>query len=386
MAEPLKTLLGAEAVRALASQISKVEPAFDARLFVTRALDGLDALELKARSRHVANAMFEALPPDPLVALAALERSLGPPIEASNEPGLSVLRYMPHADFVAAHGLGCFEASMRFQHALTQRFTAEFSIREFLRHHPDRTLAVLRQWASDPSEHVRRLVSEGTRPRLPWASQLEAFRLDPRPVLELLELLKDDPSLYVRRSVANNLNDVTKDHPELALEIAKRWWRGAPSERKYVVRHALRGLVKQGHPKALGLLGFGKGPEVSVTSFVVTPESPRIGESVSFSFELESKSKQGQKLLVDYVFRFASKSGAVRSKVFKLKELELAPNAAVTLRSRISLEQHTTRKHYPGPHQVELLINGRAFPGGSFEVVEEAKRGKRTRPKGGSRR
>ena len=165
---------------------------------------------------------------------------------------------MPHCFFVAEYGLDHFEPSMQAHYQLTQRFTAEFSIRPFLIKHTEATLARLRQWARDPNEHVRRLVSEGTRPRLPWASRLPAFQADPAPVLALLELLKDDPALYVRRSVANNLNDIGKDHPRVLMQTAQRWMRDATPERAWVVRHALRWAVKQGDPAALKVLGFGK--------------------------------------------------------------------------------------------------------------------------------
>ena len=169
---------------------------------------------------------------------------------------MAAFLYMPHLFFVARHGLDHFEDSMRAQHALTQLFTAEYSIRAFLEKHPGATLARLREWTADPSHHVRRLVSEGTRPRLPWAPRLRAFQKDPRPVLELLELLKDDPELYVRRSVANNLNDIGKDHPALLTAVAKRWLRGASPERRWIVSHALRSAVKRADAGALGALGY----------------------------------------------------------------------------------------------------------------------------------
>ena len=174
---------------------------------------------------------------------------------------MAAFLYMPHLFFVARHGLDHFEDSMRAQYALTQRFTAEYSIRAFLEKHPEATLARLREWAADPSQHVRRLVSEGTRPRLPWAPRLRAFQKDPRPVLELLELLKDDPELYVRRSVANNLNDIGKDHPALLTAVAKRWLRGATPERRWIVDHALRSAVKRADAGALGALGYGARPK-----------------------------------------------------------------------------------------------------------------------------
>ena len=156
---------------------------------------------------------------------------------------------MPHLFFVSQYGLAHFEPSMQAQHALTQRFTAEFSIRPFLQHHPQQTLRRLSQWTQDPSEQVRRLVSEGSRPRLPWAPRLAAFQTDPRPVLQLLEQLRDDTSLYVRRSVANNLNDIGKDNPDMLMDTARRWLLGASTDREWIVRTRCAGRSSRGIQK-----------------------------------------------------------------------------------------------------------------------------------------
>ena len=251
MADLLKHSFDAAVVRSLGADIARVSPRFDERGFVRASLRGLGALELLARGRHVADAMRTFLPPDPVEALAILERALGPVQLGTVGLGMAPFRYLPHASFVARFGLEHFEPAMRFQHALTQRFTAEASIRPFLERYPEPTLARLRAWASDPSTHVRRLVSEGTRPRLPWAPRVRALVVDPRPVLELLELLRDDPERYVQRSVANNLNDIAKDHPALVVETCRRWLRGAGEGRRYIASHALRSLVKAGDPAAL---------------------------------------------------------------------------------------------------------------------------------------
>ncbi len=189
-------------------------------------------------------------------------------------------RYMPFVFYVGQHGLGAFEESMLAQYELTKRFTAEFSIRPFLIHHEAATLARLRQWTVDPDPNVRRLVSEGTRPRLPWAPRLPAFIADPAPVLELLELLRDDPSEYVRRSVANNLNDISKDHPDVVVEVARRWWADGDEPRRRLVRHALRTLVKRGDPAALEVLGHVGADHLVVREVSIDPRDPTIGGSV----------------------------------------------------------------------------------------------------------
>ena len=258
---------------------------------------------------------------------------------------------------------------MKAQYELTQRFTAEFSIRPFLVRHQEKTLARLDKWTRDPNPHVRRLVSEGTRPRLPWAPRLRAFQKDPRPVLALLEKLKDDPELYVRRSVANNLNDIGKDHPEILAETARRWLRGASEDRAWLVRHALRSAVKRCEKGALEVLGFGGKPKSTVANATLTPRRARVGESVTLSFDLRNTSAKSERVLVDFQVHFAKARGKTGAKVFKLKEITLAPKQTVRLAKKISLKEMTTRKHYPGKHNVDVLLNGTAVPAGSFQVL-----------------
>ena len=205
------------------------------------------------------------------------------------------------------------------------------------------------EWTTDPSEHVRRLVSEGTRPRLPWASRLPALQRDPTPLLALLERLKDDPALYVRRSVANNLNDIGKDHPAVLATTANAWLRDATPERRWIVQHALRSAVKHGEPGALAALGFGASADVVIAQPSNTP--------------------QPQRVLVDFAVYYVKANGQSRSKVFKLKTLDLAAHETQRVGKNISLAEMTTRKHYPGIHRVDAILNGRAQVLGSFELA-----------------
>jgi 3-methyladenine DNA glycosylase AlkC len=218
-------------------------------------------LAILDRGRHLATVLRRHLPPRYEEAVDVLIRSLTPPLPRTERLGLGVFFYLPHVSFVAAYGLDPehnggrdpFEASMRAQYELTRRFSAEFSMRPFLIRWPGRTLARLLEWTRDPDPHVRRLCSEGARPRLPWAMRIPAFVADPRPVLPILEALKDDPSPYVRRSVANHLGDIAKDHPELAYALCDRWLEGASEERRWVIRHAVRLPAKKGIQRALAI-------------------------------------------------------------------------------------------------------------------------------------
>jgi 3-methyladenine DNA glycosylase AlkC len=358
----LKDQFGPSAPRAIAGMIHAVYPDF-----LRDALSGYGPLSLTARGFQVASALRRHLPEDYPRAVRILLESAGQPHEHRASAGMAGFLYMPHLYFVARHGLDHFEESMAAQHALTQRFTAEFSIRAFLERHPEKTLARLREWTADPSVHVRRLVSEGTRPRLPWAPRLRAFQQDPTPVLELLELLKDDPELYVRRSVANNLNDIGKDHPERLAQVARRWLRHATPERRWIVSHALRSAVKRADAGALAVLGFAGKASVAIRRVVVTPASPRIGGHVDIDFELRNASRRPLRVMADLVVHFVKAKG-IGAKTFKLKQLELAPGSVATLSKRIVLRQLTTRRHYPGVHAVEALLNGERRPLGRFRL------------------
>jgi 3-methyladenine DNA glycosylase AlkC len=294
--------------------------------------------------------------------------SVAQPHARNMQQSLASFLFLPHTVFVSEFGLGHFEPSMRALHALTQRFTGEFSIRPFLQAHPEATLAQLTTWATDPSHHVRRLVSEGSRPRLPWAPRLRSFQTDPTPVLALLELLKDDPELYVRRSVANNLNDIGKDHPDVLVRTTQRWLQGASPERRWIVGHALRSAVKRGEGGALGVLGFGALAEVQVATIRITPEQAAMGGQVEIAFELHNPTQRLQAVMVDFCVHYVKASGQTRAKVFKLKSLDLASGHTVALRKKLSLAEMTTRKHYPGIHRVNLILNGRHQPLGVFSV------------------
>jgi 3-methyladenine DNA glycosylase AlkC len=255
----LADLLGPEAVACLAHNLRLAQPDFDGAAFRRTAMAGLEPLGILERGHHLARALRLHLPQNYATAVQVLLRSLTPPLTRTDDLGLDVFFYLPHISFVATYGLDeahnggrdPFEVSMHAQYELTRRFSAEFSIRPFLIREPERTLAKLVEWTRDPDPHVRRLCSEGTRPRLPWAKRIPAFVKDPRPALPILEALKDDPELYVRRSVANHLGDIAKDHPALVFALCERWLDGATAERKWLIRHAVRHPAKKGVKAAL---------------------------------------------------------------------------------------------------------------------------------------
>ncbi|OOG36559.1 DNA alkylation repair protein [Polaromonas sp. A23] len=369
MAEPLVNQYGADVPEAIARMISAVHPKFESKKFMRDALQGYEALALMPRGKHIAQALHKHLPTDYPKAVDILLASLDQPHGRPEGLSLASFLYLPHTMFVAEFGLDHFEDSMRAQHALTQRFTAEFSIRTFFQKHEAATLARFKQWATDPSVHVRRLVSEGSRPRLPWASRLPSFQKNPAPVLALLDLLKDDPELYVRRSVANNLNDIGKDHPAVLAQTAKQWLKGASEERRWIVQHALRSAVKRGEAAALEVLGFGQSAKAEVSNAHITPKRVVMGEKVNIAFDVSNTSNKAQQVLVDFCIHYVKASGKTSAKVFKLKVLDLVPKETVRLSKTVSTAEMTTRKHHAGAHQVDVLLNGQARVLGAFELV-----------------
>lgn len=254
-------------VQTLAARICAVKPDFPAEDFVAFAAERIEPLELKARVATIAEGLRRFLPEAYPEALRIILAILGEELPAEGGMFNEGFHILPLATFVEYYGLDDFELSMRALYEITKRFSSEFAVRPYLVRYPEKTLDWLKQHLNDPNQHVRRWISEGTRPRLPWGMQLPAFIKDPSPTLALLERLKDDPSPYVRKSVANHLNDITKDNPQRVLETVDRWMQDASPERRWVINHALRTLVKKGDARALALLGFAQTSAVQVEQF-----------------------------------------------------------------------------------------------------------------------
>ena len=379
--EPFKNLINTGTVQRAGQHLQRVWPAFDRQGFELRAASGLDALEFKARAMQIADALEAALPADFADAASVLEASLAPPIpldargepaglsDAQSEQGLSGWIVWSMGDCVARRGMGDVPRALRCLHALTQRFSAEFAIRPFIQRHPDTTLTTISTWVNDPSAHVRRLVSEGSRPRLPWGLRLQALVADPTPTLPLLRALQDDPSAYVRRSVANHLNDIAKDHPELVADWVHQHLRAASPARTALLRHASRSLIKQGHAPTLSAWGVGQGLRGTV-SLGLSATRAAVGGEIALAVSLASSSPQPQDLLVDYVIHHVRANGSTSPKVFKGWKLTLGPGEQRTLSKRHSLRPVTTRVLYPGPHRIELQVNGQTLAQADFDLMD----------------
>lgn len=355
----LKEIFNRDRLRHIARETENVWPDFNAKRFVKLATEGLDDFGIMQRMRLVATSLHETLPQDFPKAVEILENVAPRLGHAFATISLS--------EYVALYGQEHFDRSLDALRHLTRFGSSEFAIRHFLLADFDRTIAVMAGWATDENEHVRRLASEGSRPRLPWSFQLKTLIADPSPTMPILDALKADPSLYVRKSVANHLNDIGKDNPDVLLEQVSGWDRN-DSTTAWIVRHALRTLVKKGDARALALVGATGKAKVTVECLAVQPSSIRLGERIALQARVRSRSHDNQRLVVDYAVHYPKKNGISR-KVFKLKETDLPAEGSVDLAISQTVKDYTTRKHNAGFHRIELLINGETLGETGFELT-----------------
>lgn len=378
MPEPFKNLLGPRVVANMANHLQRAGgDAFNAKRFRSLALGGLEVLEMKARALHLCAALEKTLPGDFDSAAQVMEGALASMDEiddatldsptGARDDGLAGWAVWPLTEYVARHGQDNAPRALQALHAMTQRFTAEWAIRPFILREPALSFDTLQRWSTDTSPHVRRLVSEGSRPRLPWGMVLKPLVDDPSPTLPLLRRLMDDASPYVRRSVANHLNDIAKDHPYLVEAWLQEHLPGATPQRLALLKHASRTLVKKGHAGVLKALGVGE-PFKGEAILRLSSRRVKVGESLGLALTLQSTAKRAQRLAIDYAVHHVKANGETSPKVFKGWMVELAPGEAREFRKQHSLKPITTRVYYPGMHRIEVLINGAPVAEASFEL------------------
>ena len=376
MAEPLKNLIDTAAVQAIAQHLRRSWGGFDAAGFSAQAGAGLDGLELKARVLQLAQALVAHLPADVDRACGILEASLGPAGEGddlaslrTSAAGLAGWPVWPLTEAVALLAVDAApERGLAALQAMTQRLTAEFAIRPFFVRQPAVSFATVGGWLAHPSAHVRRLVSEGSRPRLPWGLRLQALVADPSPTLPWLQQLQDDPSAYVRRSVANHLNDIAKDHPALVAGWLASHLPGASAERSALLRHASRGLVKAGDAAVLAAWGLGAAFRGRV-ALALSPAALAVGEALTITLDLQSTARATQRLAIDYAVHHVKAGGHTTPKVFKGWVLDLAPGETRQLVKRHTMKPITTRRYHPGAHAVDVRINGQVLAHAGFDLA-----------------
>lgn len=360
----LKDLFDQRSVGAIADAVTGALPGFDRARFLEEVFDAeWPSRELKQRMRHISTVLRDLLPGD-------YRRQLDVLLEAAPKTprGFSALVY---SDFVEAFGTSDWEGSVPALAAFTRLESAEFAIRPFIAGDQERTLAQMYEWAADPDPAVRRLASEGSRPRLPWGMRLRALVADPKPVLPILERLRNDPDEVVRRSVANHLNDISKDHPQLVLDLLAGWSPEPGTDLYRLARHALRTLLKRGDPAALAVLGFQAGPCVEVTGLAVDPADPLIGSGARLRFAVVPTLDAPRPVMLDYAVHYVKAGGSRSPKVFRLGAPLLSPSQPYRVDRRLSFRQMTTRTHRPGTHRVEVVANGAVVAGVDFELRPE---------------
>jgi 3-methyladenine DNA glycosylase AlkC len=354
---PLKDQISPAVVDTLADELTRAWPPFPRDRFVAETADGLAGRELKARIARVSDALVHTLPHDAEGLAGLVERVLASP---------SFVGWMlwPFIDAVSRIGVDRPEETLPLLRLLTPRWTAEDAVRRYIDRYPEVAFRHLVSWAAHPDEHVRRLVSEGTRPRLPWSSRLRDLAADPSPSIALLDVLRDDESEYVRRSVANHLGDIAKDHPELAVAVATRWLAEGGTHVERVVRHGLRGPVKAGDPAALRLLGIDVDAQIEVIALTVDPAKIAIGSTATITCTLVSAAPEAVDAVIDMRISFANAAGDLtRSRVFKLVRRRLEPGAEQTIIRRQPFRPVSIRALYPGRHRIDIQVNGRILAG-----------------------
>ena len=358
----VKNFFDTTTVGVLADGVAAEFPRFDRDGFTAGVFDAQwSDREFKERLRHVTVVLAAHLPgayPDAVAVLRS----------ANHHFAAAGLAALVCSDFVEAYGLDDYDTSIPALGEFTTVMSAEFAVRPFILRYPERMYPQLMEWAHSADPAVRRLASEGSRPRLPWAMALPPLKADPSPVLPILAALRHDPSEDVRRSVANHLNDIAKDHPDVVINTLTEWQDGSP-EVDGITRHGLRTLLKQGDPDALALLGYRSNPAVRVHDLRLEPAEVAIGGWTHLQFAISSTGHEPQRVMVDLVVYFQKAKGQLLPKVFKLKTAELAPAQTIELSRKLAFAHLSTRTIYPGPHAVEVQVNGSRLGRIDFDVA-----------------
>lgn len=355
-------------VKKIAAAIKREYPEFKQRHFTEEIVSQFPKLSFSERSGLITDKLYEYLPKDFPQSCKILVNILPDKIQGEALEGYDGFIVWPMSIYISRYGMQHFDLSINALYEMTKRFSAEGAIRYFLIEYPEQTLKVMEKWINDPNPHVRRLVSEGSRPRLPWTIRLHQFIKDPKPVLHLLEKLKEDPALFVRRSVANNMNDIAKDHPELAADVLSQWNKSKNPGTKWIVQHGSRTLQKMGNKKILAALGYVADEGLTIKKFRIENTEVKFGNAVSFSFEVHSEKKSAE-LMIDYIIHHKKSNGATTPKVFKLAKKKITSDEPLLIEKRHPIREITTRKYYPGEHLIEIQINGNSYGKKKFMLI-----------------
>lgn len=365
MPELLKNVYTKNLIEDLGKRLNQQDKKLQPKKFSAQVFSGdWKDLELKARMSKISDAIHAHLTGD----FNSCVEAVCAVAESYRSTGNTGFEYMFLPEYVEKHGLSELKTSLKALGRITETGSSEFAIRPFLVEHESKTLKQMQQWTKSKDEHLRRLASEGCRPRLPWAMALPAFKKDPGPILPILEQLKTDESLYVRRSVANNLNDISKDHPELALDIATDW-QGISDDTDWLIKHACRGLLKAGHPRAMTLFGFAPPDAMKLNGLKLNTADVKFGGALEFSAKITSKEALGT-LRLEYAIDFVRANGSLSRKVFKISETDYESSTHQFSKVH-KFVPITTRVHYPGKHYLALIVNGVEMGKKPFQLTME---------------
>jgi len=360
MHQPIKNMLSPAALKEFAEAIKSVYSDFAVEDFVQATMgDTWDELELMARGRKISKTLGDFLPAKYEDAIAVIDKVV------KVFQGFAAFSF---PEFVIIYGQAeqHWDVSIAALGRYTEYFSAEFAVRPFIISNEEKMMAQMREWSKSGNEHLRRLSSEGCRPALPWGIALVKYKKDPSPILPILEQLKADPSLYVRKSVANNLNDISKTHPELVVEIAKRWY-GTDEKTNWIIKHGLRTLLKKSNADALAIFGLGNADAVEVSDFAINAGSIALGGDITFTFVITAKSDT--KVRLEYGIDYMKANGKQSRKIFQISEISLKQGQTKAYTRKHALVDHSTRKHYLGTHAVTLIVNGQERGMLGFELT-----------------
>lgn len=367
MPEPLKNIYNQKFFSAFTEALVQIKPDFNTPSFLNHIHDDeWENRELKQRMRHITIVLNNHLPDDfkenvdTILNLIAHLESKGIKEE--------VIEYMFLPDFIELYGLEDYDTSVYAFERITQFTSCEFAVRPFIIRYADKMIQQMRLWSNHEHPMVRRLATEGCRPRLPWAMAIPSLKKDPASILSILDGLKNDPSESVRRSVANNLNDISKDNPDTVIELVKAW-QGQSKETDWVVKHACRTLLKQGNPKVLGLFGFGSVDKIDINKLQISSPRVQIGQSLEFSFELENANNDASLIRLEYGIYYQKANGSLSKKVYKISEKVYPGKSVTSITRKQPFKIITTRTFHTGLHQLSIIINGKELDRIDFELT-----------------
>jgi 3-methyladenine DNA glycosylase AlkC len=350
------------------STLDTVVPNFDKQRFLDLIYDGeFEGKEWKERMKHTTKVLAEFLPENFADAYVLIQEIINTIRMRNNQTDNLVYIFFP--DYIESYGIDYFDESVEALVFVTQFISCEFAVRPFILKYKQDMLAKMLKWSKHKSAKVRRLATEGSRPRLPWAMAIPDLKKDPSPLLPILENLKADPSDSVRRSVANNLNDISKDHPDVVLGIAAKWMNNG-KETDAIIKHGLRTLLKKGHLDVLKYYGL-ESENISISGLTIKESDIKIGGTLEFCFSIQNNNSSTHKVRIEYGIYYMKSNGVPARKVFKISERILAAKEEILIRKKQSFKLITTRKFYAGKHQLSVIINGQEKQIDDFNLLEQ---------------